>query len=54
MKKDSTLSLMQEYQIGCTKYKVSPVFPALADKESLADKIRRLILSDKENNRPRT
>ncbi|MEA4994308.1 MAG: hypothetical protein VB060_10875 [Oscillibacter sp.] len=37
-----------EYQIGGTKYTVTPIHTGLAHKEALVDKIKRLILSDKE------
>ena len=36
-----------EYHIGTTKYTVTPVFGEVAQKESIEDKIKRLILQDK-------
>ena len=42
-----------EYQIGNIKYTVKPVYGEASQKEGLEDKIRRLILSDKESETPR-
>ena len=36
-----------DYQAGNTKYTVTPVFGEASQKESIEDKIRRLILQDK-------
>jgi len=38
-----------EYQIGNTLYQVAPVFKNGETAEDLADKIKRLILNDKEH-----
>ena len=35
-----------EYHIGNTKYKVTPFFGEASEKESIEDKIKRLILQD--------
>ena len=47
-KQDATNSA--EYQVGTTKYTVTPVFWEASQKESIEDKIRRLILQDKQQN----
>jgi len=36
-----------EYHIGNTKYKVTPFFREASQKESIEDKIKRLILQDR-------
>lgn len=36
-----------EYKVGNTLYRVTPVFKDAPQKESVADKIQRLILQDK-------
>lgn len=45
---DKQVTLPIQYQIGNTKFTVSPVYGELATKEALEEKIKRLILSDKE------
>ena len=37
-----------EYEVCGTKYTVTPVYKSEAQKEALEDKIRRLILTDKQ------
>lgn len=41
-----------EYQVGGTKYTVVPVHEEHADKDTLENKILRLIFSDKEQTPP--
>ncbi len=48
MDKKDTSAISAEYQVGGTKYTVTPVYKGEAHKEALEDKIRRLILADKE------
>lgn len=48
MEKKAQTSTPIEYQIGGTKYTVKPIHAELTSKEVLADKIKRLILSDHE------
>jgi len=43
-----------EYQIGNTLYQVTPVFKNDDKAEDLADKIKRLILKDKERKNENT
>lgn len=41
-----------EYQVGGTKYTVVPVYEEHANKDTLENKILRLIFSDKEQTPP--
>lgn len=45
---DNKINLPIQYQIGNTTFTVSPVYGELATKEALEEKIKRLILTDKE------
>lgn len=47
-------STPMEHQVGGIKYTVNSIFAEHDSKEALADKIKRLILSDNERNKPRT
>ena len=48
MDEKNTSAVSAEYQVGGIKYTVTSVYKSEAQKEALEDKIRRLILSDKE------
>lgn len=48
MDEKNTSAVSAEYQVGGTTYTVTSVYKSEAQKEALEDKIRRLILSDKE------
>lgn len=47
MDKEHNTSAPAEYQVGNTKYSVSPVYGDTTQKEDIEEKIRRLILQDR-------
>ena len=48
MAEKDIVQMPSEHQVGNTKYIVAPVYGESPKAESLEDKIRRMILSDKE------
>jgi len=46
MSKENTISNPTDYQVGNTKYTVTPVFADTSGKESIESKIRRLIVQE--------
>lgn len=46
MENKKIVHLPVEYQIGNTKYAVQPIYGEVPNKETVEDKIRRLILSE--------
>ena len=49
MENKKVVQLPVEYQVGNTKYSVKPIYGEGPNKESVKDKIRRLILSESRN-----
>ncbi len=49
MENKKVVQLPVEYQIGNTKYAVKPIYGEAPNKETVEDKIRRLILSESRN-----
>lgn len=48
MKKQQPAPITAEYQIGTTKYTVKPICNETDQKESIEEKIKRLILQDRQ------
>lgn len=46
MENKNVVPLPVEYQVGNTKYSVTPIYGEAPNKETVEDKIRRLILSE--------
>ena len=51
MENKKVVQLPVEYQIGNTKYSVKPIYGEAPNKETVEDKIRRLILSERGTSR---
>lgn len=49
MENKKVVQLPVEYQVGNTKYSVKPIYGEAPSKETVEDKIRRLILSESRN-----
>ena len=49
MENKKVVQLPVEYQVGNTKYSVKPIYGEAPNKETVEDKIRRLILSESRN-----
>ncbi|MDL2324618.1 transposon-encoded TnpW family protein [Ruminococcaceae bacterium OttesenSCG-928-A16] len=47
MDKEHNANAPAEYQIGNTKYTVTPVYGDASQKEAIEDKIKRMILQDR-------
>lgn len=47
MEKEHNTNAPAEYQVGNTKYTVTPVYGDASCKEDIEEKIRRLILQDR-------
>ena len=52
MNQKSNIAKSADYNIGNTQYTVTPVFRNASEKESIEDKIKRLILQDKKSLQP--
>lgn len=48
MDKEHEINSVADYQIGNTQYTVTPVFGDASAKESIEEKIKRLILQDRQ------
>lgn len=49
MENKKVVQLPVEYQVGNTKYAVKPIYGEAPNKETVEDKVRRLILSESRN-----
>ena len=49
MENKKVVQLPVEYQVGKTTYSVKPIYGEAPNKETVEDKIRRLILSESRN-----